>query len=76
MLLEWWYRALNSTFGIVIKTNDPLLLRQKLYLERSKAKDPTLQGIILAESRKDPSGELWLVKKLEQKSAEEVGPSD
>lgn len=53
------YRALRSEHGIKIKTDNPALLRAKLYAERRE--DPSLMRLRLFISPKDPN-EVWLVK--------------
>lgn len=59
-LSHWLYLALNSEFGIVVETDDPERLRQKLYVERKK--DPDLSCISITISRTQPETQLLLVK--------------
>lgn len=59
---ELLYKALTTPHGIVVRTSNPDLLRQRLYKERKLAGDPALNSLILAESRGDPKTELWIVK--------------
>lgn len=69
---EHLYRALASKNGIVLTTDDPPRLIQKLNAERRKANDASLKQIIIATSRTNPSGEVWLIKK-EPQGAQEDG---
>ena len=62
-LIDYLYQALNSKFGIIIQTDNPELLRQKLYAERKK--DPDLARISITISRTDPQTQIMLVKKNE-----------
>jgi hypothetical protein len=65
-ILSYWYRALQSPWGIELICSDPEALRQRLYAARREAQDSDLEGIALCVSPFDPT-KLWLVKK---------GPSD
>lgn len=58
--LEFWYQALNSPGGIVIRTNNPPLFRQNAYKARREAHDPQLMLLSLCHSPTDPN-ELWVV---------------
>lgn len=58
-----WYEALASEHGIIVSTDDPAFLRQKLYSLRKELKDPDLEGIAIMQSPTNPKEELWLVKK-------------
>jgi hypothetical protein len=60
--IQFLYSALASPYGVVVRTDNPALLRQRLYSERKKSGDPLLMSITIAESRDDPSSELWLMK--------------
>ena len=60
-LIEHLYRALNSTFGVVLRTNNVERLRQKLYAERKK--DPDLACLSINISRTVPETEIWIIKK-------------
>lgn len=57
-MIEYWYRALEEEFGVVLTTDNPELLKAKLYAARAEEGDPALAGvsILLIE------GELWLIK--------------
>lgn len=61
-LLECWYQAAASRFGIVLAVSDPNAAKQRLYQVRAKAADPTLAGISIRVSPVLPNEELWLVK--------------
>jgi len=59
-LLEHLYSALHSDLGIVLATDDPEGLRQKLYRERKK--DPDLADIQISFSPTTP-GQVFLINK-------------
>lgn len=61
-ILSYWYRALQSPWGIELVCSDPDGLRQKLYAARREAKDTDLDTISLCISPFDPT-KLWLVKR-------------
>lgn len=67
--MELLYRALNTEHGIVIATEDPDRFRQRLYREIQK--DPALACISVVQSRTNPAGELWLVRKGDKNEPEE-----
>lgn len=60
-LLEVLFTALNSEFGVVVTTDNPVLFKQKCYLLIKEY--PELSELSLATSRTDPHGEVWIVKK-------------
>lgn len=62
-MVEFFYAALASPRGIVLATQDPQALTQQLHKARREHGDPTLSSIIIARSRTDPAGEVWLIKK-------------
>jgi hypothetical protein len=62
-LLHFWYSALASDRGVILRTNDPERAKQRLYAARREAKDPDLDGIAICTSPTAPESELWLVKK-------------
>lgn len=62
-MLDLWYNALHSQFGIVIQTDNPSLVKQKLYRARSESGDLALGEISICASPLNPSTEIWLVKK-------------
>ena len=59
-MIELWYEALASDYGIVVETNDRRLCRERLYHARRTAGDPDLDQISIIV----PSipNELWLVR--------------
>lgn len=59
-MLELLYEALNSKFGIVVRTNDVERLRQQLYNVRKQ--DPDLAILSFLVSRTAPNSELWILK--------------
>jgi len=62
-LLNLWYAALASPYGIEIEClPDFEAVRNKLYNLRAEVKDVDLKKIALCQSPFDP-GRLWLVKK-------------
>ena len=60
-LLEILYEAYRSPLGVLVQTNDPERLRQKLYAERKK--DPDLACLSFRISPFNPSNELMVMKK-------------
>lgn len=60
-MLEYWYAALRSKYGIVLRTNLPQVLIQRLYKARAEAMDQALEGVSIVQSP-TTYGELWLVK--------------
>lgn len=71
-LLERMYEALRSPLGIVIATEDPERLRQKLYALRKERqeRDPQLADLSFLPSRTNPQGELWILKRRSTSSEE------
>lgn len=63
-LLEKLYEALRSPIGIVVSTEDPERLRQKLYALRRERQDedPNLRVLSFLISPTSPGNELWIVK--------------
>ena len=57
-----WYAALAAEHGVIIKTDDPMLCKQKLYALRKALADPDLADISIMTSPSS-EGELWLVKR-------------
>lgn len=60
MLLELLYDALREEFGLVVNTNDPEMLRQKLYPLRKE--DSAFAQLSFVISPINPTGQLWIVK--------------
>jgi len=61
MLLDLWLAALKSRFGIAIKTDNRMLLRQHLYKARIEANNPGLESIVMILP--EQADEIWLVHK-------------
>lgn len=61
-LAEFLYLAYNSPFGIVVHSDDPDFLRQKLYPIRKD--NPDLHCLAFILSPINP-GDLWIVKQPE-----------
>lgn len=64
-----FYEALGSDVGVVIDTNDPEKVRQKLYSLRREAQDPALDCISIVASPSNPL-QLWLIKKPTEAESE------
>lgn len=58
--LEVWYAALAAQFGVVVETDDPARLKQKLYAARQG--HPDFEGISIKTSPFHDN-QLWLVKR-------------
>ena len=61
-LMEFLHRALASPTGIVVRTNNAELLRNRLYTCRRQAQDPQFEGLSILLSRTNPQGEVWIAK--------------
>lgn len=61
-LLNYWYRALSSPFGIEIICSDTNSVRTALYVAKKEAKDLDLDKIKITVSPFDPA-KLWLIRK-------------
>lgn len=59
-LLEILYEAYRAPIGVIVRTNDPERLRQKLYAERKK--DPDLACLSFRISPSSPETELYILK--------------
>lgn len=62
-IVEHLYRALEAPIGIVVRSNNPELLRMKLYAARRDAMNPEFEALTIALSRSNPTTELWICKK-------------
>lgn len=60
-LFEILVSATEAEHGVVVETNDPERLKQKLYAEMKK--DDMFEGLSCCTSRTNPGGEVWIVKK-------------
>lgn len=61
-MLHLLYEALTSPKGIVVESDDPERLRQKLYALRREIADASLEALSFVISPVNP-GHLWIVKK-------------
>lgn len=59
-LTELLYEALAATVGIIVRTNDVTLLRQRLYEIRKE--DANLLVLSFSPSPVDPNSELWIYR--------------
>jgi hypothetical protein len=62
MSIEFLYKALETPLGIVVETNNPELLRQKLYALRKEAMNPEFDQLVFKPSTSKPESELWIIK--------------
>lgn len=58
-LLDILYRAYHSELGIVVETNDPERLRQKLYPMRKDNPDFTCLNFVISPIN---PADLWIIK--------------
>lgn len=61
-IMNYWYMALSSPFGIELVCSDADATRTRLYAARRAAKDTDLDKISVCVSPFDPM-KLWLVKR-------------
>lgn len=61
MLVDYWLLALRSKDGVLIETDNRMLLRQHLYRARAEANNPDLESIVLVLP--EQSNQIWLVHK-------------
>ena len=61
MLLDLWHRALKSSVGISIQTDNRVLLRQHLYRARADSGEPSLDSLVMIMPEQED--EIWLVHK-------------
>lgn len=71
--IELLYLALGSERGVVVKTNNAPLAKQRL--SQAKATSPDFESIAVSTSRIDPATEVWLVKK-EKRLGQEDEPEE
>ena len=64
MMEDLLLQALATEHGIVVRTPDPLRLRQKLYSVRKE--DVAYIGLSFVLSPTSPNDELWIVKRDEK----------
>lgn len=61
--LEWWFQALHEPVGIILTSNNRVVLMNKLYAARKAyTQDDSLQALSICVSPTDPT-ELWIVHK-------------
>lgn len=60
-----WYDALASEHGVIIETDDPNAVKQRLYAIRAASADEDLKSISIVTSPTNPERDLWLVKRTE-----------
>lgn len=61
-----WYDALASDHGVIIETDDPEAVKQRLYRLRDESKDEDLKSISIVTSPLNPERDLWLVKRKKE----------
>jgi hypothetical protein len=61
-LIDYLYEALGTEKGLIVHSDNPLLLRTRLYVERRK--DPALDALSFVLSPTHPDTELWIVRRL------------
>lgn len=61
-VLNYWYRALHSPFGIELICSDPAYTKTKLYIARKDARDTDLEKVGICQSPFDPM-RIWIVRK-------------
>ena len=57
------YEAISEPLGVIVRCNDPMLLRQKLYVARRT--DPAFECLSFVESPTASTTELYIVRKPE-----------
>lgn len=62
-LTEFLYRALQTPTGIVVKTSNVELLRNRLYATRREAQNIEFEVLTFMPSRTTPKTELWIARK-------------
>jgi hypothetical protein len=60
-MIELLYAALHEPYGLIIETENFVLLRQKLYAARSELHDLDLEKLSFVQSPTDPN-QLWIVR--------------
>ncbi len=72
-LMSLLYEAFRAKFGIVVNSNNPEKLRQKLY--PLKKSDPDLANLSFPLSPTNPAEQLWIVKKNDEPADTETHPA-
>ena len=55
------YAAASSTFGIVVRTNDPTKARAAIYRFRNTLSDPELASLSIRVSPENSEGAIWIL---------------
>jgi len=74
-MIEHLYSALHARLGVVIQTDNPERLRQKLYAIRRETMDQDLSILSFIISPTDPT-QLWIVKNDKTKGTPPAGSGD
>ena len=56
------YNALEKELGLIVETDDPRRLQQKLYAERRKLADSKLNALSISISRENPDSQVWIYR--------------
>ena len=62
-LIDLLYKALRAEVGIIVDSNDPPKLRQRLYVVRRESGDEDLNTLSFLISRTYPESQLLIVRK-------------
>lgn len=68
-LISLLYSAMESPCGVIIATEEPERLRQKLY--KLKRENPAFAALAFQLSPTNPTSELWIVKRDEDGPGQE-----
>ena len=69
--LHLLFRALETPLGIIVATNDPESLRQRLYAEKRKSPSPEqFDRLSFIISPDNPTSELWIIRTPETSHVE------
>ena len=60
-MLELLYEALHSEYGVVVETNSPERLRQKLYPLRKEHEELSCLSFVISPI--NPESDLWILKR-------------
>ena len=63
------YQALETKWGIVLTTDNPNVLRARLYRARANLQDPDLARLQIRPSPHAPESEIWIIKGEEKGEA-------
>lgn len=75
LLIEMLYKAVEAELGLIVETENPLALQQKLYGARKAQADPKLNKLSISVSRTNPRTQLWIVNNDKKQAAAKVGDS-